>query len=194
MYHKEQDYNVIEVAQLDPTQTYYVHVLGSGYTLDERLYPSQMLSLTALARLTEGIRIYRAHPNIKLVLSGPSKRGIASQAFIAKKAAIELGIKPNDVYILEEPTTTSEEVEAFVDRFGKDVRLIVCSDATHLPRAVKMFQDKGLQAMPAPTNFIIKEDINHTIQFELPNSKSFEIANFYFLAKTKEWYYAITGR
>lgn len=194
LLHKEQKFEVLNVEKIDPNKKYFIHVLGSGYTKDERLYASQMLTLTALARLCEGIRLHHILENSKLVTSGASKRGIESQASVTKKAAIEMGIQPSDIYILEEPTTTSEEVNAFVSRFGTDVNLIVASDATHLPRALQMYKDVGIEAIAAPTNFHIKVDANHPLHFEFPNLESFDTANQYFLAVTKEWYYYLTGK
>src|SRR5690554_4443136 len=48
----------------------HILVLGGGHTSDERLPANNQLSLSALGRLTEGIRLHRLHPGSLLILSG----------------------------------------------------------------------------------------------------------------------------
>jgi uncharacterized SAM-binding protein YcdF (DUF218 family) len=194
IYNKESTFKVFSSTSIDSTQTYYIHVLGAGYSLDSNLHATQKLGLSSLGRLTEAVRIYHKHSNIRIVTSAYSKYGMESQASITKKAAIELGVKPEHIFMLEEPSTTSEEVKAFISRFGTEVQLIVSSDAMHLPRAIQMFKDNGIEAIPAPTNFKVKVDENHPIEFTLPKSKSFGLANDYFVTLMKEYYYKISGK
>jgi uncharacterized SAM-binding protein YcdF (DUF218 family) len=50
-----------------------------------------------------------------------------------------------------------DEALHFRERFGPQARLILVTDAVHLPRAMKWFQAAGLDPVPAPTNFILKD-------------------------------------
>jgi uncharacterized SAM-binding protein YcdF (DUF218 family) len=145
---------------LNPSETCYLHVLGAGYSLDPNLPATGQLSTTTLARLIEAIRIAHQLPNYKIVTSAYSKYGLESQASVAKRAAIDLGIPSQNIEMLTTPSNTSEEVATFVKQFGNKKNVIVVSDALHLPRAVMLYQKAGIKAIPAPSNFLVKQDPN----------------------------------
>src|SRR5690554_6809188 len=54
----EKAYQPIDLLQLEKTEKYYIHVLGSGTSLDENLPASINLNSTTLTRLFEGIRVF----------------------------------------------------------------------------------------------------------------------------------------
>jgi len=135
---------------------YYIIILGGGHAEDPKLPANAQLHVTALGRLIEGIRIHRLLPNSKLVLSGYSPDNGTSQAAIQYKTALSLGVDEKDMFIQDKPKNTHEEAEGFATRFGKDKKLIVVSTATHIPRAVGMFELQGIHAIAAPTNYLIR--------------------------------------
>lgn len=135
---------------------YYIIVLGGGHAEDPELPENAQLHVTALGRLIEGIRIHRLLPNSKLVLSGYSPNNRTSQAAIQYKTALSLGVNETNIFIQEKPKNTYEEAEEFVKRFGKDNKLIVVSSATHIPRAIRMFELQGINAIAAPTNHLVR--------------------------------------
>ncbi len=138
--------------------TIYIQSLGGGYTSDPRLSPPAQLSWVSLGRLTEAMRIARIFDKGILVLSGNVASGQESMALVAKQAAIQLGFDSTRIVILETPSTTQEEAEAFVHRFGKSVELILVTDAIHMPRAMQFFKAQGIKPIPAPTNYVIKKE------------------------------------
>jgi len=135
---------------------YYIIVLGGGHAEDPDLPANAQLHVTALGRLVEGIRIHRLLPNSKLVLSGYSPNNGTSQAAIQNKTALSLGVDEKNMYVQDKPKNTYEEAEGFAKRFGKDNKLIIVSTATHIPRAVRMFKLQGINAIPAPTNYLVR--------------------------------------
>jgi len=151
----EDRYAVYQPPANDST-AYHILVLGGGHVADPRLPPHAQLSESALARLVEGIRIYRLLPQSKLVLSGYSSTGGTSQAKVLKQTAVSLGVDEQDILLQEKPQNTYQEAKEYTDRYG-DHPLVVVTSASHMPRAMKMFAMVGRTAIPAPTNYRIKE-------------------------------------
>ena len=75
----------------------YVVVLGAGVSADNKIPPNAQLSITALARLVEGIRIHNALPQTRLVLSGGLMSNNVSEAEAMAKTALSLGIDPHKI-------------------------------------------------------------------------------------------------
>lgn len=172
---------------LDTTKTYYLHVLGAGYSLDPKLPASSQLNSNTLSRLIEAIRIANQLPNYKIITSGYSKYGLESQASVAKRAAIELGIPDQNIEMLTTPSNTAEEVAAFVNQFGVHKKVIVVSDAMHLPRAVMLYQKAGIKAIPAPANFLVKQGPNDYNGLAFPSLSSLNLMNGYLRERLKYW-------
>lgn len=135
-----------------------IHVLGGGHTLDERLPAVDQLSATSMVRLAEGVRLYRQLPGSCLVFSGWSAIGLSSQAEVTRRAAIELGVPATDIIVLSEPSNTQEEAKAYANTVSSGNTLIVVTDAVHMPRAMYHFEQQGLHPVPAPTNYLLKQN------------------------------------
>lgn len=185
--HYESQVAICHPKLLDTTQTYFIHVLGAGYSLDPRLPATSQLEPTTLTRLVEGIRIARQLPHYKLVTSAYSKYGLESQASVAKRATIDLGIPSQNIEMLTTPSNTAEEVEAFVKKFGTTKKVIVVSDALHLPRAVMLYKKAGISAIPAPSNFLVKQGPNDYNGLTFPSYQSLSLMNNYFREQLKYW-------
>jgi uncharacterized SAM-binding protein YcdF (DUF218 family) len=138
---------------LNKNETYYMHVLGAGYSLDPRLPASSQLSTTSLARLVEAIRIPRFLVHYKIITSGYSRLSLKSQAAVARRAAIELGIPAQHCEILPTPTNTAEEGNAFVTKFGTNKKVIVVSDAFHVSRVRLRYKKASITVFTTSTNF-----------------------------------------
>ncbi len=138
----------------------YIHVLGSGYGLDERIPATSQLAAVAKGRLMEGLRLHRALPNSVLVCSAGSVMGKETQASVTRKAAILLGADSTRIIRLDKPNTTSEEAEALKEQIGIRVKLVLVTDAMHMPRAMDAFKKRGFAPMASPTNYRVLEASN----------------------------------
>ncbi|MEZ7500381.1 ElyC/SanA/YdcF family protein [Flavobacterium sp. Arc3] len=185
----EKTYNPIALHKLDTTKSYYVYVLGAGASADNRLPPSMNLSSTTLARLVEGIRIYNNLPHVILVTSAAMKGVRISQAEISKEAAVSLGVKRQNILMLETPTSTLEEAIAFKYKFGTNKNLILVTSALHMPRAVEIFSDQGIKVIPAPTDYLYKEDGSRHCGITFPSFASIDLLNSYQTTVVKQLYY-----
>ncbi len=170
---------------VDENNTYYLHVLGAGCSLDRRLTATQQLSDITLLRLIEAIRISKYLPNYKIVTSGNSSLGLEPQASVVKRAAIELGIPEDNIEMLTTPSNTAEEVVAFVNKFGVHKNVIVVTDAIHLPRALMLYKKYGIKAFASPSNFRVKEVPNDYNFITFPCYSSLELMNEYLREQLK---------
>lgn len=136
----------------------YVLVLGSGHKTNENISEISQLSNTALMRISEGIRIYKQLDNAKIIFSGYEGDDVKTpHAFIAKKVAISLGVRNEDILTQEKAKDTKEEAQTLKKNLGEQ-KFILVTSASHMPRAMKIFQSEKLNAIPAPTDFLSKED------------------------------------
>jgi uncharacterized SAM-binding protein YcdF (DUF218 family) len=150
----------------------YLIVLGGGHSDDKSLPPNSQLSVVALGRLIEGIRLHWLIPGSKLVVSGYSSGLLLSQAEVLYRTALSLGVKEQDIKVLSTTRNTSDEAKTFYSEFGKQNQLIIVTDAIHMPRAMKLFKKEGLNPIPAPTNYIVKHlSKRDTISF-IPSSEN----------------------
>lgn len=126
-----------------------VLVLGGG----TRLGPEGQVELGSSGdRLRRGAALYHQGRTTWLVASGRSPLAGRERDLSEETTRVweEMGVDPNRVLHLPEPTDTAEEVAAFAalcrERgFG---RVGVVSSAWHLPRVLAHAEDRGLDAVP----------------------------------------------
>ena len=139
------------------TSKVFIIVLGSGYTLDKRLPATAQIGLGALGRLAEGIRLYRSVKNSTLIFCGHSSLGLETQAQVTRKAAILLGVDANKIETLDKPSNTQEEAQEAGIRYSRTAKIIIVTDAIHMPRAIRLFRRQGFNPVAAPTNYKVNE-------------------------------------
>jgi uncharacterized SAM-binding protein YcdF (DUF218 family) len=124
-------------------------VLGGGNHEDPRAPPTEQLGAAALARLAEGVRLYRELPGSKLVLSGGV--GIrVKHADLLGAAARTFGVPDDDIVLERSTWDTEQEAHNIAPRLGKDPFILVTS-AFHMPRALALYRRQGLDPIPAAT-------------------------------------------
>ncbi|MCL1139529.1 YdcF family protein [Shewanella pneumatophori] len=130
-----------------------VIVLGSGHDENPSLTAVQQLSTTALARLTEGLRQLSLGQDCKLVVSGWSG-GLAtrSHADVMFDAAVELGVDPSVIIKFPLAKDTIEEAQ-FMRWEVADAPFRLVTSASHMPRAMAIFENEDLNVSAAPTDF-----------------------------------------
>lgn len=130
----------------------YIHVLGNANNDDTTQPLSSMIGNTSLKRVVEGVLLQKKYPNAKLILTGYSSDSNISCAEINSQMALVLGVPKSDIIINPNPKDTKEEA-LFTKSIVGDKPFILVTSATHMLRAVKLFRDKGLNPIPAPTDF-----------------------------------------
>ncbi|MDP3302207.1 MAG: ElyC/SanA/YdcF family protein [Sulfuricurvum sp.] len=152
--------------KLTDTPVKYIHVLGNGHTSNPRIPLSSEIGLVSLARLNEGVSLYKAHGNMKIIFSGHRGRDPVSNACKNAQMAIALGVNPADIILLETPQDTQEEAAAAKKIIGKQPLILVTS-ASHMVRASALFRKEGIEVISAPTDFQVKE---HDTLWQFPSA------------------------
>jgi uncharacterized SAM-binding protein YcdF (DUF218 family) len=130
----------------------WVVVLGSGHASSPELPPNAQVFNSSLSRIVEGIRIHRALPGSKIVLSGGAVFDPVPEAETMAAVARMLGVSSNDM-VLESQSQDTGQQSQFVQEIVQDDRCILVTSAIHMPRAMLVFEQKGLKPTPAPTDF-----------------------------------------
>ncbi len=166
-------------AKVAPSANHPLHilVLGGGHTSDARLPANNQLSVGALARLVEGIRIQRQHPQSKLILSGFPGKDPVSNAEVMYQTALLMGVDALSMDTIPQPENTRQEAMAYLQKFGNQNPLIIVSTATHIPRAMIWFRKAGLNPIPAPTHHSIKKSPTALNIWWLPSPENINLTD-----------------
>ncbi len=133
----------------------YIHVLGSGHYENNKWPLSSQIGNASLKRTIEGITIYKKldKPNIKLIFTGYSGlNNTIPNAEINASIARIADIGNQNIIINGVPKDTKEEAD-FAKSILGDSPFILVTSAAHMPRAMKLFKDLGLNLIAAPTDF-----------------------------------------
>lgn len=147
----------------------YIHVLGNGHNDDITQPLSSRIGDVGIKRNLEGIMIHLQTPDSKIVFTGYKGRSSISTAKMNEQFALALGVKQENIIISEKPKDTYEEA-MFLKALVDDEPFVLVTSATHMPRAMKTFQELGLNPIAAPTDF---RRANVSGYLKLPTAQSF---------------------
>jgi uncharacterized SAM-binding protein YcdF (DUF218 family) len=136
----------------DSTSPQWIVVLGGGHRSDPRLPANSQISAAALGRVVEGMRLHKVIPGSKLLLSGGVVFDPVPEAEVMAQVAVLLGAKSQDIALDSVSRDTAEEAEVIAKMIGREKFFLVTS-AAHMPRSMALFRKRGLQPIPAPTDF-----------------------------------------
>jgi len=135
----------------------WVVVLGGGHAERRALAAIHNLSAPTLVRLAEGIRLQRLLPESKLILSGGGNRPETTEAQLLAAAGASLGAPPDRMVLESQSCDTIDEVRALRTLLGGE-RFALVTSATHLRRAMAMFEKAGMNPIPAPTDYLALDE------------------------------------
>ncbi len=126
-------------------------VVLSGYGEDFSFLPvTSKLSGETIARMVEGIRIYRELPDVKLVVSGGVlRKGDRPIGSLMADFAVAMGVPERDVVIETKSETTHENLAEVKKLIGPGPFILVTS-ACDLRRATAVARKLGMQPLAAP--------------------------------------------
>lgn len=142
----------VSLGPQDSASPKWIVVLGGGHVSDPRLPANSQISAAALGRMVEGVRLHRVIPGSKLLLSGGTVFDPVPEAQVMAQIALLLGVKPQDIVLEIDSRDTAQEAELIAKMIGGEKFLLVTS-AAHMPRSMALFRRRGLQPVPAPTDF-----------------------------------------
>jgi uncharacterized SAM-binding protein YcdF (DUF218 family) len=132
-----------------PTGVVAVAVLGAGYHPVQGRPLTSALSSHAVARVAEATRLVRLLPEAKLHCSGWGGGFAGSNAEASCALAVALGLSATRTVLHPEAKDTAEEAAAVAAAVPAG-RVIVVTDAGHMPRALGLFRAAGVDAVGAP--------------------------------------------
>lgn len=151
------------------SQVKYIHVLGSGHNTDSDQPLSSQVGNASIKRNVEGIIIHLNTDDSKIIFTGYEGETSITTAKMNAEFAIALGIEKDNIIMNGKPKDTKEEA-LFTKTLVADEPFILVTSATHMPRAMMLFESLGLHPIPAPTNFY-KEGFDG--YFKVPDVGSF---------------------
>ena len=134
----------------------WIVVLGGGHTSDPQIPVTSQIEHVALARLVEAIRLHRALPESKLILSGGIGFDPVTQAEVLSKVAQALGVSEASIVLENVAKDTEEEARIIRSMVGGD-KFILVTSAAHMPRSMALFVKQGMNPIPAPADYWIKQ-------------------------------------
>lgn len=150
----------------------FVVVLGGGHFPDETLPLTSQISASSLSRLVEGIRIWRKNAGSRLVLSGGGVREKAEAATMAELAS-ELGMRRADI-IVEDKSKDTKDQAVMIKSIVGDRPFVLVTSATHMQRAMALFEAQGMHPIPAPTQHAGKKSPSALFFSFIPDTSALE--------------------
>ncbi len=130
----------------------FVIVLGSGHGFAPGVSANNLLSTSAISRLAEGVRILRALPEAKLIVSGPGDGVRPTHATVLARSAQALGIPADRILYIDQARDTEDEARA-AQRLVGGAPVALVTSAWHMPRSMALFRQAGLNPVPCPADF-----------------------------------------
>ncbi|WP_158589033.1 YdcF family protein [Alginatibacterium sediminis] len=172
----------------------YIVVLGGAHISDPRLSATEQLSTSSFARISKGIELAMLNPGSRLIVSGYGGSDPYTNAELMVKVAQQSNIVPASIISVPKARNTSEEAELIASYIGKRPTALVTS-ATHMPRALKYFEQYSDAITAVPTDFMGKE-IQGELRYHeyLPDAKFLHRFNYLWHEKLGIWWEEIRSK
>jgi uncharacterized SAM-binding protein YcdF (DUF218 family) len=141
----------ITAAQLRRVQA--IVILGGGSYFGAPEYGGDTVGYTTLERLRYGARLARASRLPLLVTGGAPFGGRPEAESMREALEQDFGVKVRWVEGASRDTAENASLSAPLLKAAGITRIALVSHGWHLPRAVPLFEQQGLQVTPAPTVF-----------------------------------------
>ena len=92
----------------------------------------------------------------RLIFTGgwwPTQPHLQPEGDVLRQRAISLGLPPADLISTARVRNTAEEATAIAALLPRGAGVVLVTSAFHLPRAVRLFERKGLRVIPFPVDF-----------------------------------------
>jgi uncharacterized SAM-binding protein YcdF (DUF218 family) len=122
---------------------------------DPRLPLTSWVGETSVSRLLEAIRLFHLIPDARVVISGgpldTDERDVPVSRIVGELASA-MGI-PGERIMLETNSTNTYGNGVEIKKIVGSKPFVLVTSASHLPRAIAVFQKLGLSPIPAPADF-----------------------------------------
>lgn len=128
-------------------------VLGGGSYFDAPEYGGDTVSHASLERLRYGVRLHRESGLPLLLTGGAPAGGRAEAASMQEALERDFGLRARWIETASRDTAENASLSAPLLQAAGIRRIVLVSHASHLPRAVPLFEAQGFTVAPAPTGF-----------------------------------------
>ncbi|NQZ27026.1 MAG: YdcF family protein [Colwellia sp.] len=169
----------------------YIVVLGCGHNTNAKLPVTSQLATCSLQRMVEALRIYQLHPEARIITSGYGGHNPVSNAETVKQSLVLLGVPAQKIITENFPKDTEEEAELIAPRV-QGTKVVLITNADHMPRSINYFQAQGIYPIAAPTGYWVKNpDSSKSWAHYTPSSKKLQqstIAWYESLGLIVQWF------
>lgn len=123
------------------------------------------------SRFLSAVGMQKELPGSKLLLSVGRDDGRGANDVI--ELARMIGLRRESLVILQDARDTRDEVKRMSQIIGAD-RFLLVTSASHMPRAMALFQGAGMNPLPAPTEYLVKSRSSH--ENWIPSAGSFYLS------------------
>ncbi len=163
----------------------YIVVLGCNHVNDRSLPITSQIHPCSVIRDTEAVRIWRMNPQALIVTSGNAGREPYSNAYMNKQLLVALGVPSQQIHALEKAKDTEQEAKALAPLL-KDKSFVIVTSASHLARAIPLFEAQGLSPIAAPTEHLVRLSDQSSLADFAPAASNIQ--------KFERWWYEAMGR
>lgn len=144
-------------------------------------------------RFNSGIKLMKAGKAESLIFTRghlPWSAGKPEGEYL-KMLSIDRGIEPNSILLTRKAYNTADEAQAVAELIDQDEKIILVTSAYHMKRAVQLFEQSGLKAIPFPTDF--QTGIAPSGPFKyIPSSESLAVFSLFLREMAGRLYYRIS--
>lgn len=156
-------YSIFETERQTLPQDYrYVVVLGGKIFPNETHPLSSQISSSLLSRLSHGVYLTLKNPESKLIVTG-NGAGEIQEALLMKEFALQMGLPPERI-IVEDKSMNTQDHPVYLEPILKNQTFLLVTSAYHMKRALKNFRAHGLEGIPAPTDYMNKDQSGITAE------------------------------
>lgn len=157
----------------DPADAQAIVILGSGLNIAAEEYGGDTANDRSLVRLRYGATLARRYQLPVLVSGGLPRTAQRTEAdVIGDIVEQEFGVAVRWRETQSRDTIDNARMSAPLLQAGGIRRIILVTQAFHMPRARRMFESAGLEVLPAPTDFKSHSENTLTLLDWLPQAKA----------------------
>tara|TARA_R110001583_G_scaffold188860_2_gene351309 strand:+ start:4954 stop:5724 length:771 start_codon:yes stop_codon:yes gene_type:complete len=168
----------------------YILLLGSGGIADPSLPVNSQLSSVANSRFLEALRLFKANPKAKLIVSGNGFGDIKSHAQMMQELALIMGIPKHQIIRMDNNLDTDDEAKQ-MSQIIRGKKSVLVTSATHMDRALNLFYKNGTAPIAAPSNYLAKNRLGETPSYYyIPSAYQLyksQVAIHEYLGKFQNW-------
>ena len=156
----------------------YIVVLGAGYARAPGYPVSSRLKTDSMQRFVEAVRIYRAIPGSKLIVTGGDQVEGEDQRLTSADGMVELSklmdIAEDDVLSERDSRDTKDHPIKIMPLIGDQRKVIVVTSAMHMRRSMALFKKQGYQPLAAPAGLLPTTSQWYQMSNFLPSAGSYQ--------------------